>query len=91
MIQSVTNIDTVIEGVEEIVVEAIGKWVDHPQRVIIVRTKHNENYYLKLQADERVKLELHRDLDDEREDWLIPKVYKGQSAHDEEIEEEDLS
>jgi hypothetical protein len=91
MIQSVTNIDTVIDGVEEITVEEIGKWVDSPQRVIIVRTKHNENYYLKLQADQRIKLRLLRETADQQDDWLIPKVYHGQSMDEQELEEKEQS
>ena len=67
MIQSVTNIDTLIEDVEEITLEDITENTKFLYRVLIVRTKHKENYYLKLQAGEYNKLVLHPHEDTEFE------------------------
>jgi hypothetical protein len=90
MINRVNSIDTVIEGVEEVTLQDItGSWHGGVQRVLVIRTKHNENFYLKLQAEMREQLEFVRDPgfdgDDKESDWLNPKVYKGKS--EEELDE----
>src|SRR5690348_15206310 len=50
MIDKVENIDIVIDGVKEIALEDIVSTPKNVQRILIVRTKHKENFYLKLVA-----------------------------------------
>ena len=86
MIRTVTSLDTVIDGIEEITVESIVPDGNGARRVVIVRTKHNENYYLRLHGETEINLQLRRDQEDQDEDWLTPKVYNGTSMTEEDEE-----
>ncbi len=53
------------------------------QRTLTIRTEAGEAVDLVLQADEPEKLEFKKR---EEPGWLTPKVYKGKSMHEEELE-----
>jgi len=86
MISTVTSIDTFITDVEEIVVKPIEIREHEVKRVIIIRTK-DEVCQLILHGEFGIDLELHRDGNDRAHDWITPKVYKGKSMHEEELDE----
>src|SRR5689334_8352897 len=60
MIDKVENIDIVIDGVKEISLEDIVSTPKNVQRILIVRTKHKENFYLKLVAKYIPQLDFKR-------------------------------
>jgi hypothetical protein len=53
------------------------------QRTLTIRTEGGEAFDLVLQADTPEKLEFKKP---EEPGWLTPKVYKGKSMHEEELE-----
>ena len=53
------------------------------QRTLTIRTEAGETFDLVLQADDPERLEFKKP---EEPGWLTPKVYKGKSMADEELE-----
>ena len=86
MIECKSMMDIIIEDVEQILVGANepGVLIKH-QRCITVMTKQGETLYLMLRADEHKKLEFK---EIPEPDWLTPKVYKGRSMHEQEMDDE---
>lgn len=79
----------VIGDVEEVITEPIEEFEQMPlcQRVIVVKTKQGETFRLVLQAEKKKTLEFRKK---PNYNWLQPKVYKGKSMHDIEMDEIDI-
>jgi hypothetical protein len=78
-------VQAVIGDVEEIVVRPIEAFEQMPlcQREIVINTTQGETFRLVLQAETKKALEFRKEF---KSAWLTPKVYKGQSMHEEELE-----
>jgi hypothetical protein len=87
MINCTTTMSTIIEGVEEVIVGPYeSNILAKHQRCITVQTKQGETFNLILRADEQQKLEFK---DEPAPGWLTPKVYKGKSMHEMEMDGEE--
>ncbi len=75
-----------IEHINEIEVEEPKEFEEfgHSQRSMIIWTREGERYELYFQADALGALEFKKP----DESWLSPKLYKGKSMHEEELEDQ---
>jgi hypothetical protein len=76
----------IISNVEDIVIDEPMEHIEGElsERSISIRTYEGECYEISLQADALGKLKF---VETSKDGWLTPKVYKGQSMHEQEMEE----
>jgi hypothetical protein len=77
---------TIVSDVDEVIAEPIKEFEEMPlcKRSIYVNTEQGETFVLEIYAEEKEKLEFKNKFND---DWLTPKLYKGKSMHELEMEE----
>ena len=84
MIEYLTSYEAILEHVVEIRVGPKTSGISSRyERTITVRTKQGDILKLALRADEEAQLEFIDDPDP----WITPKVYKGKSMQEEEMDE----
>src|SRR3954451_3641886 len=90
MIECTTFMRTLIENVEEVL---IGKneqsILTGFNRSITIKTKQGETVCIFLRADDPSKLEFKDEPELDESGWLKPKVYKGKSMHEMEMDGEE--
>ena len=79
MINTTTKVDVEIDDVSEVRISPVSDgFYGVKMRWITVETSHGEFYCLHLKSQDAKTLEI-RELPDDEDTWLIPKVYKGRS------------
>jgi hypothetical protein len=86
MLTTIKTTKFIISNVEDIVIDEPMEHIEgkFSERSISIRTYEGECYEISLQADALGKLKF---VEASKDGWLTPKLYKGKSMHEEDLEE----
>jgi hypothetical protein len=76
----------IIDNIESIEIDEPMEQIEgeFSERSITIKTYEGERYEISLQSDSLDKLKF---IETSKDGWLTPKLYKGKSMHEEELEE----